>query len=148
MEIKKLAKGDIPIALDLVLNIFMEYEAPDYSEQGIETFKNCIKDDEWLQSLEVLGAYVNNSLVGVIATRNNGNHIALFFVKGKYHRQGIGRRLFDRVVENCTSNTITVNSSPYAVKIYRHLGFAETQAEQLTDGMRYTPMSFVKNINV
>lgn len=69
---------------------------------------------------------MNNSLVGVIATRINGNHIALFFVKGKYHRQGIGRRLLDRVVENCTSNIITVNSSPCAVKIYRHLGFAET----------------------
>lgn len=147
MEIKKLAKGDIPKALDLVLNVFMEYEAPDYSEQGIETFQNCMKDGEWLKSLQFFGAYMNNSLVGVIAARNNGNHIALFFVKGKYHRQGIGRRLFDRVVENSTNNTITVNSSPYAVKIYKHLGFAETQDEQLTDGMRYTPMSFVKNIN-
>lgn len=148
MEIKELAKGDIPKALDLVLNVFMEYEAPDYSDQGIETFQNCMKDIGWLKSLQCFGAYMNNSLVGVIAARNNGNHIALFFVKGKYHRQGIGRRLFDRVVENSTNNTITVNSSPYAVKIYRHLGFSETQDEQLTDGMRYTPMSFVKNTSV
>ena len=148
MEIKKLAKGDIAKALDLVLNVFMEYEAPDYSEQGIETFQNCMKDSGGLKSLRFFGAYMNNSLVGVIAARNNGNHIALFFVKGKYHRQGIGRRLFDRVVENSTNNAITVNSSPYAVKIYRHLGFCEKQDEQLTEGMRYTPMSFVKNINV
>ncbi|PHV70705.1 GNAT family N-acetyltransferase [Sporanaerobium hydrogeniformans] len=144
MEIKKLAKDDILMALDLVLNVFMEYEVPDYSQQGIETFQKCIKDDQWLKSLEIFGAYMNNSLVGVIATRNNGNHIALFFVKGNYHRQGIGRRLFDRVIENCTNNTITVNSSPYAIKIYRHLGFVETQTEQLTDGIRYTPMSFTK----
>ena len=38
---------------------------------------------------------------------------------------------------------ITVNSSPYAVPVYRKLGFVETDTEQLADGMRYTPMKFV-----
>ena len=38
---------------------------------------------------------------------------------------------------------ITVNSSPYAVLVYRKLGFVETDTEQLADGMRYTPMKFV-----
>ena len=38
----------------------------------------------------------------------------------------------------------TVNSSPYAVEVYRHLGFVATDAEQCTDGLRYTPMRFEK----
>lgn len=41
-------------------------------------------------SLELFGAYKNKLLIGIIATRNEGNHIALFFVKGEYHKQGIG----------------------------------------------------------
>lgn len=40
------------------------------------------------------------------------------------------------------SQTFTVNSSPYAVEVYRHLGFTPTNTEQLTNGIRYTPMRF------
>ena len=36
---------------------------------------------------------------------------------------------------------VTVHSSPYAVEVYRHLGFSHTAEEQLSpDGIRYTPM--------
>ncbi|MEI3367845.1 GNAT family N-acetyltransferase [Clostridium sp. CAG:265] len=35
-----------------------------------------------------------------MATRNHGTHIALFFVDGKYHRQGIGKKLFKTVLDN------------------------------------------------
>ena len=36
----------------------------------------------------------------------------------------------------------TVNSAPYAVDIYRHLGFAETGPEQTINGIRFTPMAY------
>lgn len=98
MDIKKLKGYDISEALDLVLNVFMKYEAPDYSQRGIETFKKCINDVEWVGSLEWFGAYKDKLLTGIIATRNEGNHIALFFVKGEYHKQGIGRKLFEVVI--------------------------------------------------
>ncbi|MEW9077105.1 GNAT family N-acetyltransferase [Terrisporobacter glycolicus] len=145
MEIKKLKQDDISGALDLVLNVFMEYEAPDYSQKGIETFKECINDVKWVNSLQWYGAYKEKLLIGIIATRNEGNHIALFFVKGEYHRQGIGRKLIEIVIENSTSDSITVNSSPYAIEIYKHFGFSVMQEEQITDGIRYTPM-LLKNI--
>ena len=41
-----------------------------------------------------------------------------------------------------TDQVFTVNSSPYAVEVYRHLGFVPTDTEQLTNGIRYTPMRF------
>lgn len=144
MEIKKLKQYDIAGALDLVLNVFMQYEAPDYSQKGIQTFKECINDAEWIDSLEWFGAYKEKLLIGVIATRDAGKHIALFFVKGEYHRQGIGRKLFEIVIKNCTNDSITVNSSPYAIEAYKHLGFSVMQEEQITDGIRYTPMLFTK----
>lgn len=128
----------------LVLSVFMEYEAPDYSEEGIQTFVNIINNEEFIKGLEIYGAYIESRIVGVIATRSCGNHIALFFVDGKYHRQGIGRKLFETVIKESTSKRITVNSSPYAVAVYLKLGFIPESEEQLVDGIRYTPMSFTK----
>ena len=123
----------------------MEFEAPDYSEEGVNTFKNsAIYNEAYLEGLVMFGAYADDNIVGVIATRNAGSHIALFFVDGKYQRQGIGGRLFQKVLAESTSDEITVNSSPYAVEIYRRLGFAETDDEQIADGIRFTPMRYSK----
>ena len=97
----------------------MEYEAPDYSGEGVETFKRtAIYNKEYIDSITIYGAFENRKLLGIIATRNEGNHIALFFVEGQYHRQGIGRKLFQEVLEHSRSNEITVNSSPYAKEVY------------------------------
>ena len=57
-----------------------------------------------------------------------------------YHRKGIGRLLFEKACSDNISGTITVNSSPYAIEVYHNLGFADTDIEQVTDGLRYTPM--------
>ncbi len=142
MKIIELLKEDISKAVELILEVFMMYEVPGYSREGVETFIGSVRNDEWIGSLKFYGAYREEELVGVIATRNSGDHIALFFVKGEYHNKGIGRVLFNEVVNNSTGDSITVNSSPYAVEIYKHLGFSKVQEEQLTDGMRYTPMVF------
>jgi len=75
----------------------------------------------------------------VLATRGN-SHIALFFVEPCYQRQGVGRALFTVAKEACVCDTMTVNSSPYAVEIYRRLGFHALSEEQLADGIRFTPM--------
>ena len=32
---------------------------------------------------------------------------------------------------------------PYAVEVYRHLGFNETDIEQTVNGIRFTPMRFL-----
>ena len=36
--------------------------------------------------------------------------------------------------------TITVNSSPYAVDVYKKLGFVIEEDEQTVDGIRFTKM--------
>lgn len=122
----------------------MQYEAPDYSEQGIRTFTDFINNKEATDNLQMYGAFMNGELVGVIATRNSGNHIALFFVDSKYHRQGIGRKLFEKAAAVSTADNITVNSSPFAVAVYQKLGFVPDCGEMLTDGLRYTPMTYCK----
>lgn len=136
LSIKKLNPKETERALDLVWKVFLEYEAPDYTQEGIDEFYKSIHDESYLSVLSAYGAFLNDELVGVIATRNGGKHIALFFVNGKYHRQGIGKQLFQTV----RTDKMTVNSSPYAVPIYSKLGFEAVNTEQVVNGLRFTPM--------
>ena len=124
-------------ALQLVWEVFQEFESPDYTQEGINEFYKTIHDENYISILTMYGAFSGEKLVGVIATRNNGRHIALFFVDGKYHRQGIGKQLFEAV----RTDKMTVNSSPYAVGIYRKLGFKAVDEEQSVNGLRFTPMT-------
>lgn len=68
------------------------------------------------------------------------NHIALFFVDGKYQERGIGRQLFGAVRAKHPLAKMTVHSSPYAVPIYHKLGFRDTDTEQVVNDLRFTPM--------
>lgn len=146
MVIREIEKSELQRAFSLVLEVFMEYEAPDYDEQGAETFKRTgIEDEEYVESLQMYGAFRNDELIGVIATRCAGSHIALFFVKGEYHRKGIGSSLFRKILENSSADVITVNSSPYAIEVYRKLGFEESAKEQTVGGVRFIPMVFNRN---
>lgn len=139
MEIRKILKEEMKNALDLVWKVFLEYEAPDYSEEGIEEFKKSINDMDWVNAREFYGAFNKNQLLGVIATKDI-SHIALFFVDGKYQKQGIGRKLYNKVELLNNKGYFTVNSSPYAHEIYKHLGFIDTDVEQCINGLRFYPM--------
>jgi len=144
VEVKKIDDTQITNAIDLIWQTFLQFEAPDYSEEGVKSFQEFIENKEIVKTLEFWGAYDEERLKGVIATNENRKHICCFFVKAQYQRQGIGRKLWNFLRENSSSKTITVNSSPYAVPVYHKLGFVDTDTEQLSDGMRYTPMQFIK----
>lgn len=93
---------------------------------------------KYLAEITMYGAFDGEKLAGIIATRSNGNHITLFFVDKAYHRRGIGKHLFELVKADNATGTITVNSSPYAVKIHKCLGFTPTRPEEIADGIRFT----------
>jgi GNAT superfamily N-acetyltransferase len=141
MDIRKITQQEVDSALELIWNVFNEFEAPEYSNEGIKTFEKFIHDNSAIALLEIYGTFDCDNLIGVIAIRSK-SHIAMFFVKKQYHRKGIGRKLFEYALQNCDSDSITVNSSPYAVPIYRCLGFANTNEEQTVDGIRFTPMVY------
>ena len=133
-----------PEALTLIIETFMQFEAPDYSEEGVRSFKAFSNSKEQMAKLEMFGAYDDEKLVGIIAGQDGLSHICLFFVDAKHQRLGIGRKLWEHLLGNSEAARITVNSSPYAVKIYHRLGFRDLSCEQLADGMRYTPMEYLK----
>lgn len=143
MEIRELGKEEYGAALNLAREVFQTFEAPDYTPQGAETFYASIHDEDYLARLRIYGAFEGDTLIGMLATRSGGMHIALFFVRGAYHQQGVGRGFFLSACRENPTGQMTVNSSPYALEIYRHLEFCETDAQQTVDGICYTPMRCV-----
>lgn len=140
--IRKLYEEDFEQALQLVRTIFLIFEAPDYSEQGVQSFFDYIslphiKSIAADGSLELWGYYEDGILVGVAATRNK-SHISLLFVESDCQGSGIGSALCEVALEGC--KTATVHAAPYAVGFYQKLGFTATNVEQVIDGIRFTPM--------
>jgi GNAT superfamily N-acetyltransferase len=149
MEIRTLSAQDIITAMEFVWQVFSEFESPEYSEEGCATFKAFIEDPSNITEkmaigeLHLWGTFDGTKIVGVIAIRPP-LHISLLFVDKAYQRKGIARKLFETVIGDRViigeHTSITVNSSPYAVEIYRRLGFVTTDAEQTKNGLRFTPM--------
>ena len=144
-EIRPLREAEIPAASALVRRVFAEFEAPDYAQEGIDVFHRFIAPEALTEqfrtgALKLWGAFRQDTLAGVAA-------VSLLFVDASCHRQGIARALFNAVRDFCGTDPavsrITVNSSPYAVEIYRKLGFTATDAERVTDGIRFTPMTYL-----
>ena len=140
-QIRRLRQDEIQAALDLTWEVFLQFEAPEYPEEGVRTFRAYLDDKEKTGRLKFWGAFDGETLVGTICVRPP-QHIGGFFVRGDYHRRGIGRALFDAMRAEYERQAFTVNSSPYAVEVYRHLGFRATDTEQLADGIRFTPMFY------
>lgn len=81
MEVKKIDDTQITNAIDLIWQTFLQFEAPDYSEEGVKSFQDFIENKEIIKTLEFWGAYDEEELKGVIATNENRKHICCFFVK-------------------------------------------------------------------
>ena len=142
MIFRKLSRTEIPAFLSLVWNVFCEFEASNYPEQAKQIFKNAIYDQNYLAMLDAYGAYNDDVPIGIIATRSEGKHIALFFVDGKYHKEGIGRQLWNLMLRENLNHELTVHSSLYAIPVYERLGFVKTGAIQTENGITYLPIVF------
>lgn len=140
MNIRQLDKQEFGDAIELSLKVFMECGTNDFDHNGLNAFKDFIYNESLMNELTIFGAFDDNELIGIIGTKNNRQHISLFFINPKYHRKGIGSILFDYAYSNHKVTPITVNSSSFAVRFYENLGFTKTAEEQETNGLRYTPM--------
>lgn len=141
VTVRRLSEAELPVALELCWAVFCQFEAPEYTQEGVKEFQSALQDGERNRQMDFYGAFDKTKLVGALAVRAP-QHIGYFFVKPEYHRRGIGRKLFETMQGNYETPIFTVNSSPYAVEFYRRLGFVPTDGEQVTNGIRYTPMRY------
>ena len=148
IQYRLMEEGEEQDVCDLVIRVFHEFVAHQYSEEGVQEFlkytepqallKRCQEDD--FVSL----ATTQGKIVGMIELVGN-NHISLFYTDSPLQGIGIGRRLLNKSLEICMNNDpapteITVNSSPNAVGIYKKLGFNVTEPEKEINGIRFVPM--------
>ena len=141
-SIRRLSQDERQTALDLAWAVFSEYESPDYSAEGTEEFRKCLHDEGYLSGLHYYGTFDGEKLIGEIAIRPDRKHICFFFVDGRYHRRGIGTRMFRRLLEDYPNETITLNSSPYGLPFYKAIGFVPTDEERTVNGIRFTAMKY------
>lgn len=127
-------------ALDLALHVFMQFEASDYSDEGIEEFKRSLQNPAYIDNLCYYITIEQEEVIGMLATRNKGSHIALLFVDAQWQKKGIGRKLIEVALEDCKGSTMTVNSAPFANGFYKKAGFEDTDVEQIINGIRFFPM--------
>ena len=135
-------------AMNLAWNTFVRFDAPDYSQEGIENFRRFV-NDEMLRNMFIAGHYQlfvavdDGKYVGMLSLRER-KHISLLFVDERYHRHGIASALLTYVSRYALTeegvDKLTVNSSPYAIGFYHKKGFRDLQSETEADGIRYTPM--------
>ena len=62
MEVKKIDDTQITNAIDLIWQTFLQFEAPDYSEEGVKSFQEFIENKEIVKTLErrkTKGSYRN-----------------------------------------------------------------------------------------
>ena len=135
-------------AMKLAWETFIKFDAPDYSQAGIQNFRNFV-NDEMLRKMFLAGHYQlivavdEGRIVGMLSLRDK-KHISLLFVNEFYHFNGVGSALI-RYASKYARNEeglerLTVNASPYAVNFYKKRGFRARGPETEEDGIRFTPM--------
>lgn len=135
-------------AMKLAWETFLIFEAQEYGEEGIESFRDFISDQR-LKNMFLKGEYQmmvalhEEKVIGFITVRNR-SHISLLFVNKKYHRQGIGSILIEKMGEYLITEVgvdyMTVDSAPYALEFYHKLGFWDLAPQQKKNGIIYTSM--------
>jgi GNAT superfamily N-acetyltransferase len=148
LVIREIATGEEIEVSKMIKRVFMEFIAPDLSQEGISEFQRYTRAERLKERLEegsfVLLALLQHETVGMIEIRED-NHISLLFVDGKHQRKGIAKRLIGTAISRCLKidpvvRFISVNSAPKSVQFYAKLGFVPTDSERFQDGIRYVPM--------
>ncbi|MFS2417947.1 GNAT family N-acetyltransferase [Phocaeicola dorei] len=145
IEIKKISSSEYKDAMLVAKQVFLDCCYKDYNQEGLENFNKFITDKEQISTLNIHCAILEGKIIGLIATKNKGQHISLFFVKKSYQGFGIGRKLFYSMQNELQAQHISVDSSTYAIKIYQKLGFKQKGEKQVKNGLISIPMEYVIN---
>ena len=150
IEYRLMRSGEASKVCELVDIVFHQYVAPEYSPEGIVTFRGYNEPHEIIRRSNsghfMLVAVNGDEIIGCIEIRNN-QHISMLFVARPWQGKGIGRQLWNSALKRSQAaddsvREFTVCSSPYAVPIYEKLGFCKTSSEQVSSGLRFMPMAF------
>jgi GNAT superfamily N-acetyltransferase len=147
MEIRAGSPADAE-AIAALIDSFQSELTDDPSGTGAEKYLASVSvqaEREYLTSERYgyLLAYSDSQLTGFIAIRD-GSHLFHLFVERSHQRQGIGRLLWERALEELcapgSDGDFTVNSSLRAVPVYQAFGFVPAGPPQSLHGISFLPM--------
>lgn len=146
--IRKMEPGEEEQVCRLVRQVFNEFVAPLYTQEGAEEFLRYVDSDLMAKRARsnhfALLAEAGGNLVGAIELRDF-SHVSLLFVAREAQRRGIAKRLLQEALTIAIESEqelseVSVHSSPNAVEAYEKLGFQPEGPEQLEHGIRFIPM--------
>lgn len=142
-EIREMRESYVKPVSELILRVFRNSFAKDYTEHGRARFESEMSVDSINKRL-----YSGNSrfwvslkkgvITGVIETKK-GSHLAILMVDMEHQKSGTGRALF-LTAKQAMSEIITLHSSLNAVDFYRRLEFVVSGVKSEIDGQVYIPM--------
>ncbi|ASC70185.1 putative N-acetyltransferase YjdG [Halomicronema hongdechloris C2206] len=142
--IRSAIPADAEAIHQLVMAVIIRDLHPELSSEGQQTLARIITPDSLRQRLQrgakIWVAEEAENLVGVIEVTPQ-QHIKLFFVASHRRHRGIGRLLFE-MVKHHTTGPITVNSSAYALPVYRRLGFLQHGPITSHHGITFYPLRY------
>lgn len=149
LEFRPAWTSDLPAVADLIERVFDEFVAPDFQPGGISEFKAFTSAAALTERCQepariAFVAVVEGQIRGYIELRGT-DHISLLFVDKAWHRRGLARELWRLAMGQAREldpeqAEFTVNASPYAVEMYRKLGFSAYEPLQHKDGFSFVPM--------
>lgn len=150
MEIKQLAKEDIPELLNLRIEQQKEYhECLNEEEKSIVENTRKYLEENLNKDLYMFGAYINGELVSICGyivwlslptmTNIEGRiaYLCSAYTKTEYRGRGIIKELLNKSLEECKKHgikRIKLNSSKEnAIKTYSKLGFIKDETAMILD---------------
>ncbi len=141
--VRELQSGETEAARTLIWETFLQFVAPEYSAEGVETFRKFLFDERLENDTCFYGVF-DPELQGVLIYRPEQKHICAFFVRNGKQGHGYGGALMRWFLEHVAKDVVTVNASSYGVPVYERFGFTVTDETQCKDGIRFTPMKLTK----
>lgn len=150
LRIRVAAPEDSESISKLICELVEKYIANEFSSQGREFLLSTMTADAISQNIQSGYSYhvseVKGLLTGVVAVRDNA-HLYHLFVAEQFHRKGIGKKLWQLAMNEClrdgNTGEFTVNSSAYALGMYKKLGFVAQSGPQEKNGVVFYPMKLI-----
>ena len=147
MQIRPIADTDIAAVAAMMRALSQEFIVHEGSAAAASSF---VRENDEPDLRGFIGAGIMyhvaekaGHIVGFIAVREQ-KHLFHMFVAKQHHRQGIAAALWkvarQAAMEAGNPGLFTVNSSNFAVPVYRAMGFVQTEPTQSKNGIFYNPM--------
>lgn len=152
MRIRKATIADACAISHLIRPLAQTYIAQDFPPEGAANLLASMAPEAieryFVAGYEYHVADQNGVIVGVVGVRDN-RHLFHLFVADEYQRRGFARQLWLVARDACRQSgnigEFTVNSSVFALAMYRKFGFLETGRPETRHGVTSVPMKYVDN---